>query len=393
MPVTYNRVILAFPTGVDATAAVDALKIGLQVTCSQLPYLKGRVTEQQDGRLAISWSEEDPVPFFQEIDHPPDMPNGYAQLKQEAFPSHRLQQSLCPVTGWVAASFPDGDAPVLATSYTRLDGGLLVSLCVHHSVMDGTGTGQLIRLWENNAKGTSAKPLPDGAEPCHRLDLLKAALSPAASNEPNSDHVFESLLALHPEYTTVLPTPRSPKPPCTSKVFTFAVEPLKTAANESSTSMNNVLCAIIWSCISTVRTLRWREESRGSGDEVLPTESKLGMAVNGRARIGESFAGTGGCPYMGNVNLYSVTSLDLTTLTALGLSTSTEAHSTFSNILAPAVQAISASIARIDRQFISEVVSLAELAPNIKALLPGWDFFSGPDLSITSWAKLDTYSV
>src|SRR2546421_5269114 len=104
MPVTYNRVILAFPTGVDATAAVDALKIGLQVTCSQLPYLKGRVTEQQDGRLAISWSEEDPVPFFQEIDHPPDMPNSYAQLKQEAFPSHRLQQSLCPVTGWVAAS-------------------------------------------------------------------------------------------------------------------------------------------------------------------------------------------------------------------------------------------------------------------------------------------------
>ena len=56
MPATYNRVILTFTTKVDQTAAIDALRSGLEATCSQLPYLKGRVIAQQDGRLAISWN-------------------------------------------------------------------------------------------------------------------------------------------------------------------------------------------------------------------------------------------------------------------------------------------------------------------------------------------------
>src|SRR4051794_31375594 len=109
MPVTYNRVILAFTTKVDQTAAIDALRSGFEATCSQLPYLKGQVIAQQCGRLAISWSEQDAIPHFQEIRRPSDI-SSYAQLKQESLPSHRLPQSLCPVAGWVAASFPDGNA-------------------------------------------------------------------------------------------------------------------------------------------------------------------------------------------------------------------------------------------------------------------------------------------
>ena len=400
MPVTYNRVVLAFTCNPDNTAAIDALRIGLQSTCSQLPYLKGRVAEQLGGRLAISWSDKDPVPTFQEIERPADMPTSYTQLKHEGLPSHRLPQSLCPVAGRVATSFPDGDAPVIATSYTLLDGGLLVVLCVHHNVMDGTGTGQLISLWGRNIKGVLPEQefsLPEEDEPRYRLDQLKAAMSPVVSNETDSmrgsNQTFESLLALHPEYTTVLPALKSPIPPSTSKVFTFAAEQLKTAATESNTSVNNVLCAITWSCITAVRSLRWRKESVVSNDVAVHASSKLGIAANGRTRIGESFADTGRRPYIGNVNLYCVTSLDLTLLTALGLSPSPEAHGAFSDVLAAVVQAISTSIGGIDRRFISEVISLAEQAPNIRALLPGWDFFNGPDLTITSWANLDTYSV
>jgi trichothecene 3-O-acetyltransferase len=120
---------------------------------------------------------------------------------------------------------------------------------------------------------------------------------------------------------------------------------------------------------------------------------KLGMAVNGRTRLGKSLEGAGGRPYTGNVNLYSVTSLGLDQLIELGQSPSPNAQWAISDTLASVVQAISASIARIDRQFISEVVTISEQAPNLQALLPGWDFFNGPDLTITSWANLDTYSV
>ena len=393
MPVTYNRVILAFTTNVDGTPAIDALRNGLEVTCSQLPYLKGRVTRQQGDRLAISWSEQDQFPLLQELDRPPEIPSSYAQLKQEGLPSHRLPQSLCPVAGWVAASFPDGSAPVIAISYTHLDGGLLVTLCVHHNVMDGTGTGQLISLWADNTKSELSNPLPNAQEPQHRLDRLKAATAAPFSTESSppsdGDHTFESLLALHPEYTTTLPSTKSPIPECTSKVFTFPVDRLKTAATESKTSVNNILCALIWSCISSVRSLRWQKESAATSGS-SPSNTKLGMAVNGRARIGESFVK--GRPYLGNVNLYCVTSLDLTLLTTIELSPSPEAQWAYSDVLTTVVHALTMSIARIDRRFISEVITLAEKAPDAQALLPGWDFFNGPDLTITSWANLDTYS-
>lgn len=394
MPVTYNRVILAFTSNVDGTAAINALRQGLQATCAQLPYLKGRVTKQHGDRLAISWSEQDQSPILQEIQRPSDIPASYAQLKRESLPSHRLPQSLCPVAGWVAASFPDGNAPVIAASYTRLDGGLLLTLCVHHNVMDGTGTGHLISLWANNTKGELSNPLPDAQEPQHRQDQLKAVITAPVSKESDpisdSDGTFESLLAAHPEYTTALLPPRSPKPECTSRIFTFPVDTLKSRATGSKTSVNNVLCALIWSCISTVRSLRWQKESTESGGHG-PTNTKLGMAVNGRARIGESFAK--GRPYLGNVNLYCVTNLDLTLLTAIGLSPSPEAPWAFSDVLATVIDALSTSIARIDRRFISQVITLTERAPDPQALLPGWDFFNGPDITITSWANLDTYSV
>jgi hypothetical protein len=399
MPITYNRVILTFTTKVDQTAAIDALRSGLEATCSQLPYLKGRVIAQQDGRLAISWSEQDATPHFREIERPSDIPS-YAQLKQELLPSHHLLQSLCPVAGQVIASFPDGNAPVIAASYTHIEGGLFVCLCVHHNVMDGTGTGQLISLWGKHASGIFHEqpiPLLDPDEPRHRLDRLKAAISSGSKDEAtlsgDKDLGFESLRKLHPEYTNVLPTPVPPSSPCTSKIFTFTVQKLKTAATECKTSVNNVLCAIIWSCISSVRSIRWQKEASASDDGILHTKSKLGMAVNGRARIGQSFVDVAGRPYIGNVNLYCVTSLELELLTKLGHSPPPGAKWAISDSLASIVQAISTSIAHIDRNFISEVITLTEQASNMQSLLPGWNFFNGPDLAIASWANLDTYAV
>jgi hypothetical protein len=218
MPVSYNRVFLAFTcASATHTSAITALKNGFQLTCTQLPYLKGRVynAEQHGGRLAISWSDQDPTPPFQEIDYPANsqMPS-YAQLKQEGLASNRLPQALCPVMGYVAASFPDGNAPVVAASYTLLDGGVLVCLCVHHNVMDGTGTGMIISLWGRNTKGVFSEPLPDAKEPRHRLERLKASVVGHDSIPMNDGgQTIESLLTLHPEYTSVPTSRRPPFPP------------------------------------------------------------------------------------------------------------------------------------------------------------------------------------
>jgi hypothetical protein len=171
MPVTYSRVFLAFACpSASHTAAVAALEKGLEEVCSRLPYLKGRVcnTEEQGGRLTISWSEHDPIGSIIQLEYSTDGKTlSYTQLKLEGLSLHHLSRSLCPVAGWVAASFPHGNAPVLAASYTRLDGGLFVCLCVHHNVMDGTGLGRIISLWGQSTGGVPSELLPDAQEPRH----------------------------------------------------------------------------------------------------------------------------------------------------------------------------------------------------------------------------------
>jgi hypothetical protein len=178
----------------------------------------------------------------------------------------------------VAASFPDGNAPILTASYTRLDGGLLLCLCVHHNVTDGTGLGRIISLWGESTKGVLAEPPPDAQEPRHRLDRLKACMSPSNGQEcapvAGRAYTFESFLAMHPEYSNVVRN-RKPFPPSTSKIFTFAVEKLKTVAVEFKTSVNSVLCSIIWACVSTVRSIRWQKETDTSNEGVAPVSLKL----------------------------------------------------------------------------------------------------------------------
>lgn len=401
MPPTYSRVFLAFTCRTAShSAVVGALRKGFKATCSQMPYLNGRVqsTEQQGGRLAISWSEHDPPPEFRLVGYPSDcrIPE-YTQLKRNGLHLNHLPQSLCPVAGWVATSFPDGNAPVLAARYTPLVDGILVCLCVHHNVVDGTGLGKIIESWGKNTKGLLPEPLPEAEEPQHRLERLKACESPGVSNLPpsvdNKGYTFESLLALHPEYSHAALSSAPRVSLCTSRIFPFPVEKLKTAAIRHNTSVNNVLCAIIWCCISTVRSIRWEKEVGAATEKLVHTVSKLGMAVNGRARLGESFESAGARPYLGNVNLYSMTTLDMDCLFQFGNTAPPEVPTPLIETLKPVVDAISASINRIDYQFISEVISLADLAPNIQALRPGWDFLNGPDLTITSWANLDTYSV
>ena len=73
------------------------------------------------------------------------------------------------------------------------------------------------------------------------------------------------------------------------------MEKLKGATIESEISVNNVLCVMLWSCIITVRSLRWRRGSVSS--DMDPSESELAMALNGRARIRESVVSAGGHLY------------------------------------------------------------------------------------------------
>ena len=214
----------------------------------------------------------------------------------------------------------------------------------------------------------------------------------------NLDELFKK----HVEYSLEAPKTSNsvPKSGLTSKIFRFSAQNLNAAKialaahlDSKILTANTILCSILWSCISRVRLDRVRGQASPS-DQERYKYSKLGFAINGRRRIGDAFAT--GKRYLGNVNLFGIVHLKMDTLVNNNTNLPSSAGTgqiplpqSFTEI----VQAIAAAIARVDATFVSEVISLAEQVPNVRALLPGWSSWNGPDLTITSWASLGTYSV
>jgi len=158
MPPTYTRVFLTFTTS-EHGPAIAALKSGLHSTCQQIPYLMGNVrpTAGRKGFLEISWSDDSSSPNLLEL-KPSDQIPTYSELKAQGMPVHYLRGEISPVSPWIDISSPKTAAPVLAASYTKLDGGLVFCIAVHHLVMDGTGVGELIRLLAENVISVQQQP-------------------------------------------------------------------------------------------------------------------------------------------------------------------------------------------------------------------------------------------
>lgn len=419
MPRTNTSIILLFETA-DPTKTVEFLKAGLLRLNQRLPYLKGRVfaTEtdtESRGRLAIKWSTEDKDVEMREMrveGHEaenivyPRM--NFKKLREEGAPLHYFPRCIMPLPA-VTDLQPSPDAPVFAVSYTLMDGGVAVGLCVQHGVMDGTGVVELIRHWADCTRpgDLSIIPGPDGEEPLHRDRLLRLATQRVETAEGGeaSQHLkrpFRELLSSHPEFSLLSELgstagrpalPPSPTGAC--KVFAFdgsKLDAVKTALRASqATSLeaewvttNSVLCAIMWSCVTRVRVAR-REGQGGLGASV----SKLGFAVNGRTRLPPGSA-VAAHPFLGNVNLLGMAKMDVSAVGKAG----TECRSAVKDgalSLAQMVEEIAMAIKRITPGHVAEVIDLIDQAPDITDVGLGWNSFHALDLTITSWANMGLY--
>ncbi|KAK3359676.1 hypothetical protein B0T25DRAFT_105309 [Lasiosphaeria hispida] len=400
----YVRIFLVFESD-DPTAAVNNLKAGLKRLTSHIPYLQGYISAPKEpaarGRLAITWSPS----TDKELSLPSmpasvgrSTPSGgfimpsFKQLQDEHAPNHYFHDVFDELLAARAADLgePRPGNPVFLACYSVIEGGVVLGLGAHHTVIDGTGQDELIRLWAQCTRGEvpDAATAPWGDEPVRRDEMFAAAVAGAAG--PGELDV-QGLLERHPELTLKsqergnlalgpgMPLGRA-------RVFGFDGSKLEEAravlrASHGASiepwwlTLNNIICAILWTCITRVRAAR-REGGLGA-----PT-SKMGLAVNGRSRLGRVFAER---PFLGNVNMAGTAELPASVLERAGSAPDDLSH------LLPAIESIAVAIKRVTLTHISEMFSLYNQVPDVNAVWSTVNTVHGPDLSVTSWANMGLY--
>lgn len=388
----------------DLDKAVRDLTKGLSRLTAAVPYLKGRVSYPADAndaspttRLIISWGPNDEELEFREhtmAKKPPSLET----MKREHAPAHFFPTDIIslPLFVDVSSRLPQC---VFEATYIPIEGGLVINMCVHHGVMDGRGLATLTEMWAeytrletlNDELGTAPlkieRKLPDPDEPLTRTARLVAAGTGTGPSEHRplkelvrryeNDHAFgQNLMAL------LSMTASGPK--CASRIVSFSgnrIEKAKMALARGGSvarnklTVNSVLNAVIWSCITRIRLSR-REQRP-------PTSvSRFSLAVDGRRRLGPAIDEPG--PYLGNVVLISSVDLSLDVLAAACTNQDDCA-------LAIVIETVAHSAARITTDHISGLLSALQQVQDSSDVGPGWLSPHRVNFMASSWANLPLY--
>ncbi|KAK4142491.1 uncharacterized protein C8A04DRAFT_29941 [Dichotomopilus funicola] len=404
MPRMSTPMVLVFETP-DPERAINNLTIGLRRMNRHLSYLRGRVFEIAHGRLELRWTVYD-EPVLPKL-MPAELVTRFSavtfqQLKDQRAPPHYFPASISPAP--VFGDLKTAGMPAFAVNYAPLAaGGLVVCCSFHKNVVDCTGAVQILRLWAAFTSSplldkTRAAPDPD--EPFRRGLILRLAMHRPVPNDEKAIST-EEILARHPEIAlapSLAPEehPFAKEVPVAgiSTIFTLDVEKLEktrvalrpTNGVAAQASVDTVVFAILWSCITRVRATRGRAEGgkTAAADSTTAAEPKLSISVDMRAHLDSTcFPPWGPRPFLGNVTKYNLTQVPLAKLESAAAG---HANGELS-ALDETVAAITSSLAAENRESIVDIARLVEQAPNASVLRPGKSF-GGLDLSVSSWANM-----
>ncbi|KAF2118690.1 transferase family-domain-containing protein [Lophiotrema nucula] len=387
-PRVYTRMALIFPV-TDYEPAISNLQDALSKTCSQLPFLKGKVFEKgaDDRRQAyITWNSGDPGPQLEEIPEPEGIPS-YEILRQDRSP---LPAGIFPkVVPRAEAGF---EAPVLAASYTKIDGGLVICIAAYHKVLDGGGYGEILRVLAENTRTSHADGVTGGLDAddiLMRRERLQGGLPEMPKHVRSLD--FDEILKHHPEYSLKsrqsqlhgAAAPGTPKAGAgVNKVIAFSKQKLdliRAALSDKlparQLTVNNILTAIIWTSVTYVRTLR--------AEQPISTTSKMDFSVSGRRFLGPAMIDP---PYLGNCLGYALTERPLDELSFIPSLDTIER-------LVPTIKAIATATGHLSTDFMYEIIELPNKNPDLTDLIPSWFLYGPLDLHFTSWAQIGIYDL
>jgi trichothecene 3-O-acetyltransferase len=253
----------------------------------------------------------------------------------------------------------------MAAQANFIEGGLLLTVGVHHSVCDGIGLDHILETWALNTG------IIDELGSFSKYDLVSNDRAPLNEGFPANN------IADFPEYV-LMPTPLAQAtqmapptfqlPPMTTKILYFSPEhlaDLKIAAKAYST--NDAICAFFWHHMKLAR-------NPSNGPSENEKTSAALFAVNIRGRTSPPLPPN----YLGNASLGGITQrLPITSLkdahTGLRLASAT-LRSTLNAIHKPVRVPLT--------------IGLLSSRPNAQDFKFACHGFLGPDITVTSWADM-----
>ncbi|KAH9217559.1 transferase [Leptodontidium sp. 2 PMI_412] len=364
MPRLYGaRWILCFPLPADADKAVvfENLKKGLAHTIASIPWLSGDVgpeigSDPKDGRLQVLEGKGGVEFIYKDLS---SILPSYAELEKYNFTFSKLTTPLVSPLQVIQQT-----QPVFAAQANFIQGGLLLTIGLHHSVCDGAAQDFILETWALDTAAAS------GSNSFTKHDPISNDRTPMIDGIPTEN------ISDFPEYV-LAPTPPADQtnmaapvgfqmPPMTSKIFTFSPSTLAALKVEAKAySTNDAVVGLFWHHMSAARN--------PSPADDTATSAAL-FAVNIRGRTSPPLPQS----YLGNASFGSLTPrLSITSLThpSSGLSLA-------SSSLRSALNALNTP------SRVPLTIGLLSSRPNPQDFKFAARGFLGPDITATSWADI-----
>jgi hypothetical protein len=302
----------------------------------------------------------------------------YADLKKEHFPLSKLTTAQLSPLGVM----PEPPQPVMAAQANFIEGGLLLTIGVHHSACDASAVGTILDTWAHNTAATSSSepvnfskydpPSNDRAALMVRATGAKLMDFPEYVLQPNPSIAAADINTEQMAQTTFS------LPSMTTHVFYFSpasLLALKAAAEAYST--NDALTAFLWRHITLARNPNIQSSRSMVSGTVGEKTSAVLYATNIRTRTSPPLPHS----YLGNASMATITERH---------SVSTLASSSGLKIAAFAVRK---SLRRLidTPNRIPLTIGLLDARPDPTEFKFAYHGFLGPDISSTSWADIGVY--
>lgn len=312
-PIHYSRRLLVFRCASSAQrdTQLTALKSGLQALVLRCPLLGGKIVPlppEEAGTSQPEWRTVIPDRGLELVvrDLRSAMPS-FEELDQEDFPSSKLSYDLLvPVPQDINNECPFNACKV---QFSSINGGTVLTWAMSHSLADGSGTNELLRVLSEATRFAQECP-GDDAPRYSALGMDRTVMRNVTSNIPFTieDHPGYRLKSCPPvDIPSLSFAATSPEIPVLLRISPESLVRLKadaTTPNSPSISTHDAISALVWRSVLLIRSQR----SQVAKDLPASTIGSIFMPSDARRHLNLPQA------YVGNAVYQLTAELELGTL-------------------------------------------------------------------------------
>ncbi|KAI1260251.1 hypothetical protein F5Y18DRAFT_258749 [Xylariaceae sp. FL1019] len=382
-PRVYLCVVLCFPYDNKARVnTIHHLRHALRRLAAERPIFAGRLVGTRDGKVILRRSRSNHIPF--EVVHNTDKDDiDYAQMRREEFPPGSFVHPRFGIPGGI--DFEGTERPVSKVQATFTEGGLLLSIFLHHALADGASLRVFLEGFGNQTRNISTHLPSDQNLPSTGIRPYNVPSRKLSDIDLSS---YRRLTASCHEYTTLhdltgptqpryykLGTPM-PEIERIGRIFVFTTERLQelrelVRTRNGTPELPTAYTSLAALAFAHVTDARIKSDTFLTG--IAPSQtSVLWNSVNWRTR---AFHGTTD-NYFGNAALPVLTRVSREQLTRA-------CHGDAD--LAQVAPMIKESIELVDEEYVSRRQTMMSLAPSPQMIGVNYDPRSPESLAFNTW--------